>query len=394
MAKNHERFVADIQTGLQAAYERARKVRTLDLASARLIVFSDLHRGVRNRADDFRKCERAYNAALAYYLRLGYTLVALGDVEELWEERVRPVLRAYPRSQALEAKLHRAQRYLRVWGNHDDTWDTPSAVDRLLAPIYGGEPLKVYECLRFRVVDGAEELGELFLVHGHQGSAGSDRYSRLARIPVRFFWRTWQRMTGISLNTPATDWSLRHRHNLAMHEWAAAKERFVLVAGHTHRPVFESKLHVAQLEAELAKTEERLQKDPNNRSLEKEAAELGAEIEWVRAQDRRQPEGPTEPDGPAVSRPAYFNTGCCCYLDGDVTGIEISDGYLRLVRWPDDEDTPKPRELASTSLREVFAHCSAHRGAAGPATAEIPEAEPADAKEKRKAEPVLADGGT
>ena len=32
-------------------------------------------------------------------------------------------------------------------------------------------------------------------------------------------------------------------------------------------------------------------------------------------------------------KPSYFNTGCCCFSDGDITGIEIADGYIRLIKW-------------------------------------------------------------
>jgi hypothetical protein len=56
-------------------------------------------------------------------------------------------------------------------------------------------------------------------------------------------------------------------------------------------------------------------------------------------------------------KPSYFNTGCCCYLDGDITGLEISEGEIRLVRWPDDEDRPQPKVLASAKLIDVFAAC-------------------------------------
>ena len=56
-------------------------------------------------------------------------------------------------------------------------------------------------------------------------------------------------------------------------------------------------------------------------------------------------------------KPSYFNTGCCAFLDGDVTGLEVSDGEIRLVRWPDDEDAPKPKVLAKAKLKDVFAAC-------------------------------------
>ena len=56
-------------------------------------------------------------------------------------------------------------------------------------------------------------------------------------------------------------------------------------------------------------------------------------------------------------KPSYFNTGCCAFLDGYVTGLEISIGEIRLVRWPDDEDLPKPKVLAKAKLKDVFAAC-------------------------------------
>jgi hypothetical protein len=34
-----------------------------------------------------------------------------------------------------------------------------------------------------------------------------------------------------------------------------------------------------------------------------------------------------------VMLPTYFNSGCCCYSDGDITGIEIADEKIRLIRW-------------------------------------------------------------
>jgi len=29
----------------------------------------------------------------------------------------------------------------------------------------------------------------------------------------------------------------------------------------------------------------------------------------------------------------YFNSGCCCFDDGDITGIELADGCIRLIKW-------------------------------------------------------------
>jgi hypothetical protein len=58
-----------------------------------------------------------------------------------------------------------------------------------------------------------------------------------------------------------------------------------------------------------------------------------------------------------LKKPSYFNTGCCAFLDGDITGLEIKDSEIRLFRWPDDEGEPKPRVLVSAKLTDVFEKC-------------------------------------
>ena len=54
--------------------------------------------------------------------------------------------------------------------------------------------------------------------------------------------------------------------------------------------------------------------------------------------------------------PCYFNTGCCSFEDGDITGIEMSEGRIRLVRWPDDDGKPARKVLQSESLQRIFNH--------------------------------------
>ena len=57
---------------------------------------------------------------------------------------------------------------------------------------------------------------------------------------------------------------------------------------------------------------------------------------------------------PKRSRPCYFNSGCCSFGDGDITGLEIADGEIRLVRWPEDDGSLRPKVLARSSLSRVF----------------------------------------
>jgi len=326
--------------------------KSLDLTSDRIVIFSDQHRGIRNGADDFRRCERAYNAALAYYYHMGYTLVVLGDGEELWEERPGPVIETYRHTLKMEAKFHQDGRYLRVWGNHDDDWRFPDKVESYLGPVFGDRPLPVPEGYLFRVENRGERLGELLLVHGHQGSATSDRFAGLSKFFVRYLWRPFQRLTNYSINTPAKDWSLRATRDRGMQRWAASQpEPTVVICGHTHRPVFESQTHADQLARRLEAVRGKLETRPDNKDLQAEMSLLEAEIEWVRAQGHQEP----GIEGSAARRkPHYFNTGCCSFLDGDVTGFELAEGAIRLVRWPDNNDRPAPQVLRSAPLREVY----------------------------------------
>jgi len=347
-------YTTRVHQALEAALARAvasGDTRVLDLTNDRYVIFSDQHRGARNGADDFLRAERAYNAALAYYLHMGHTLVVLGDVEELWEETPAAVIRAYRHSLELEARFHRRGRYVRIWGNHDDEWQYTDSVRRHLAAVYGGSPLSVLESLHFTVMDGPEELGALFLLHGHQGDAFNDRWSWITRFLVRYLWRTFQRLTHISLNTPATSWDLRHKINQAMYAWTAQHPKLLLIAGHTHTPVFKSQSHEAQISATISALAECA---PESNADHQELGRLLAQREWVRAQS---PDVPPQEARASMAKPCYFNTGCCCYADGDITGIEIADGKIRLVRWPDKARKPQPYILAEADLRYILSAC-------------------------------------
>src|SRR5688500_7448835 len=56
-----------------------------DIATAKFIIFSDHHKGVRDFADDFRLAVKNYSHALQHYHAQQFTLITLGDCEELWE---------------------------------------------------------------------------------------------------------------------------------------------------------------------------------------------------------------------------------------------------------------------------------------------------------------------
>jgi UDP-2,3-diacylglucosamine pyrophosphatase LpxH len=347
MSIDRRKIAAGLSRALDSDQTESRDV---DIDGARLVILSDLHKGTRDGADDFFRCERAYNAALAYYLESGYDLYVLGDVEELWENDPEPVLAAYEETLALEAEFHRQGRYVRFWGNHDDQWRYEDQVEKHLRPAF--PDLEVREALRLRLVRDADELGLIFLAHGHQGTSESERFAWISRLFVRYVWRPIQRRLNIAIATPATDWDLREAHEQAMLAWAQSHaSKPVLITGHTHRPVFgESKPSAPRRRPEQEVAEEleraRAEATPDAARI----AGLRAELELIRAEGRRflRPPIPIDP-------PCYFNTGCCSFGDGDVTGIEIADGEIRLIRWDSEGARPAATVLVSDRLEHVLA---------------------------------------
>jgi hypothetical protein len=188
----------------------------------------------------------------------------------------------------------------------------------------------VREALRLRIERPGRAPGTLLFLHGHQGTSESDRFGWVSRLFVRHAWRPLQRRFGFSATTPAHDYDLRAKHDRAMYEWARTQRPgLVLFAGHTHRPVFARGTPDPPPTRPISELEQHL---TQARSVGDAvaAARIRAELEYARTSARR-PEAVL-----TVSPPCYFNTGCCSFPDGDVTGLEIADGAIRLVRWPAD----------------------------------------------------------
>ena len=343
-----------VMGGLDAAYERAAAPKRFDVNEGKLVIFSDHHRGSRDGADDFLRCERAYRSALAYYLEAGHTLALLGDTEELWECKLPAPLDNYPEVLALERDFATAGRLLRFYGNHDLVWSRPNVADRFLTELMGGR-VEVHESLRLDLHDGNGSLGEIFLTHGHQGTPDSDLWAPVAMIPVRYVWPRLQRSVKFASTSPARDYKLRGEHDSAMYEWAKGRSEHghpvVLITGHTHKPVFRRRLASGDVPGDdpvptVDEAREALDAARREGQAAGVLSKLRAMFEFVATKDYGAP-------AIELARPCYFNTGCCSFGDGDVTGIEIEGGEIRLIRWLDDGDKPLPQILDHASLREI-----------------------------------------
>lgn len=332
-------------------------IRQIDISAERMVFVSDIHKGARDCADDFLVSEKAYNTMLAYYFELGHTLVVLGDAEELWENSIRKVMKKYAHSLEKEGKFLNEGRYIRIWGNHDRDWKTRRKCEKhLFKALMRKHPVSSFsslcdipEAYLLEVRDGEEVIGRIFLVHGHQGSLESDRFRWLSRIAVRVFVRPIQCWFKKSWNpkTPAHDASLRKANNIGLYRWSEKQEDLILIAGHTHRPVFASETHLDKLKRKQSMY------DPGDPEYQQKMAEIEAEIEWAITQEYQMPDDMHEQ---SMAKQCYFNTGCCCFVDGNTTAIEICDGEIRLVHWPNKDDQPKPFTLKHESLKKIFTH--------------------------------------
>jgi hypothetical protein len=330
-----------ISRALDRVLRYARRENNIQLDSdSRYIIFSDHHKGARDAADDFQPCEKTYQAALDYYFNKDFSLVLLGDVEELWENPVQPVMDSYKNIFISEQRFY-PDRYFRIVGNHDDTWNDPDAVTRYLEPYYPNiQPLNglVFE------FDNSRLFGEIFLAHGHQGTLDSDYLSGLPPrvLPI---YRQVQNTFRIGSTTPATDDYLRGEHDTQLYRWATQNKRLMLIAGHTHRPVWSSLTHLDQLYVQLYSLRSR----QDSLSKEKYTEEYQNLLHSINKRIAKDP--PVNDTFKTI--PCYFNTGCCRFSDGDITGIEITGETISLVKW--DAISLQRLEPVSMPLEELFA---------------------------------------
>jgi len=270
------------------------RVRDITLTPGmKLIVMSDMHRGDGSGADDFAKNSLIYRCALEYYLAEGFTYIELGDAEELWEnDSFDQIYITHTPVYELLTKFHDPDqaktRYLKLWGNHDLYWKESEAVYRALFP-----GIEIHEGIILK--------NTILLIHGHQADPKCcGEAAVVSKFFVHHFWTDLQRCGVRDPTRAALNPGLCNEVDRCLHDWANNNDQGItaIIAGHTHRPVFEN----------LSLTE--------RRCLESRLKTKGIEI-------KHQPDR------------SYYNTGSCVH-PLRITGIEITyeEGLkLRLVEW-------------------------------------------------------------
>ncbi|MFD2863622.1 metallophosphoesterase [Mucilaginibacter antarcticus] len=277
----------------------------------KFILLSDQHKGSRDGGDIFRRSVNNYLAALEHYNNEGYTYINLGDSEELWGNIFQTIKRHNKNTFEAEKKFLARKAFIKIFGNHDLYWDNdPLAIVSLLQ-IYG-EQIKVYEGAVLQTTVKGKDIS-IFLTHGHQGDLQSDG-NWFSKWFVSGVWGPLQSYLHINPNTPAYNDQLKTDHNRLMYEWSSKRKDTILITGHTHQPVFKSMTELESMYEKLS------------RATAEEAIPLQEKIGRLHLQDGKSPDFKGYLD-------TYFNTGCCCFDDGDITGIEIDQGCMRLIKW-------------------------------------------------------------
>ena len=187
----------------------------------KFVIFSDQHRGDNSWADDFAHNQSLYFFALQHYYEQGYTLIELGDCDELWENSDFACIRqAHSHVFWQLQRFALAGRLYLVYGNHD--------ISKASQPGY-------HEALRLHY--RGNEWGDIMLVHGHQ----ADRLNRylwpIGRLLVRFLWRPAQVLGINDPTSPATNPARRSAVEDKLRAWTTETGHW-LIAGHTHKPRF------------------------------------------------------------------------------------------------------------------------------------------------------------
>lgn len=312
--------------------------------AGRYAVISDLHLGNGGPADDFRRNRLALEAALDAYERDEYTLLLLGDVEELWQFDIDEVTTEYRDVYRRLRGLGR-DHVVRVFGNHDAIWGSPSD------PIRRGRRRGAAEAIK--LVD-RHGKARVLLVHGHQGSLESDKNSWLSRAAVRLFRSVEPIAAALRLydHPSATMSRIPTDYERIFHSWAE-EHRMIVIGGHSHRAIFASRSHAETLSTGIAELWQAL----NGASTPEHKRRLAREIKRLEhdlGDEQRKGRDIIVSNDPEPL-PCYFNSGCGIYSDG-MTALEIDGDEIRLVKWDTHEGRRDPAFHANRASLGRYLH--------------------------------------
>ena len=220
--------------------------------------------------------------ALNQYHKNDFQYIELGDGDELWENLFfKDIIEANKNVYLLLKKFYDKKKLHMIYGNHDMVYRNQNIVKRNFSEYFdttAGKNLPLMPNLTFNeaiVLENEETGQELFLTHGHQADFMNYVGWKFNRFFVRILWKPLQ-VWGIKDPTsPAKNYIESEKVEGRIKKWIANNNTKITIVGHTHRPHFPK---------------------PSENSLN------------------------------------FFNDGSCVH-PRNITGIEIENGKISLIKW-------------------------------------------------------------
>ncbi|MDF2610660.1 MAG: hypothetical protein K0R92_2134 [Lachnospiraceae bacterium] len=212
--------------------------------TSKFVLMSDCHRGDGSWGDNFLNNQNLFFAALSFYYHDNFTYIELGDGDELWENRkLENIISIHSDAFWLMSKFYQKNRLYLLYGNHDMNKKSRNYICSKCSSYYD-ESLKKWMPLfpDIKVQEGLvlrykEDNHKIFLTHGHQVDFLNYNLWRLARGLVRYLWRPLELLGFLDPTSAAKNNEKKGSIEKKLSNWAA-KEKQMLIAGHTHRPIF------------------------------------------------------------------------------------------------------------------------------------------------------------
>ena len=295
---------------------------------SKIVIFSDLHIGRRNKKDDFLLNSSLFLYLLEhYYYPRGYTLILNGDVEELQRNSFYKVKKNWPDLYALFDKFNSEDKFYKIIGNHDidlhNYEHSPDCINN-----------KLYEAM---ILDF--EGNSIFIFHGHQASMSFILTTKLVKYSLRYIAQP----LGIKNITRAYNNTKINKLEQFVYEFSSQR-KIISIIGHTHRPLFES---LSEVDLLRYKIESLLRSYPENSKenpvrirkrktyIEDKIREYKEKIEKIYKENNEYGFQSSLYNQELVI-PSIFNSGNAIGLDG-ITAIEITGNNISLVHYFDHD---------------------------------------------------------
>jgi UDP-2,3-diacylglucosamine pyrophosphatase LpxH len=313
-------------------------VSTYPTINSRYAIISDTHLGDGKGADDFIQNKNALITALEHYYQTGFSIILLGDIEELWQFDLQDIVKTYNKDVYARLRAFGRKRLTRIFGNHDLEWGG------LVDPTRAISSQRTFAPEAIKLSDGKGKV-RILLVHGHQGSLDADKFTWFSRFWVRLYGGVEPilKYTGLFRASSATKSQVAKDYERTLYTWAK-RNKTILICGHSHRAIFASRSYGEKIQDQITDLQVKSQ-TRGIRSVQKiqylrEIDQLQRELEDEKEKGRLIE--PVEKDQKPL--PCYFNSGCGLYSDG-MTVIEIEDDDIRLVKWNKYQHNVASREV-------------------------------------------------